>query len=269
MKMLTLFILLITFNSWAQNNLTAVAVNSPVQGKQVKIELDPPKDYVIKEVEYVLHDEKGKPISSPEKWNTVGLTSTSPRPAVTITVNQPPGDYKFHLRTIPKNGKAGKRNVMVPFTLVKVAEVPDPGEEGKLTLEGIDSDKNGIRDDVQIWINKNYPLDQKPNIHKALNQLAQSYQNVLVHSNEKELAISYKVKNLEGITCLTWITGEPGASRYYFKELESQILNTSVRIKASLKADSFCNGMTRPEHLKNTPIDQWDKFCGFEASKEE
>lgn len=267
MKMFTLFILLFTMSSWAQNNLTAVAVNSPVQGTQVKIELDPPKNYVIKEVEYVLHDETGKPISSPEKWNTASLSSSAPKPIVTITVNQPPGDYKLHLRTVPKDGKPGNRNVMVPFTLAE--GVSDPGEEGKITLEGIDSDKDGIRDDIQIWINKNYPLDQRPNVHQALNQLAKSYQNVLLHTDEREKAMSYKIKNLEGITCLTWITGEPGVSRLLFKGLEAQVLNTSMRIKANLKVNSYMNGTTRPEQIKKTPINQRNKFCNFEASKEE
>jgi hypothetical protein len=29
---------------------------------------------------------------------------------------------------------------------------PDPGEAGKQTLEGIDSDNDGVHDDVQRWI---------------------------------------------------------------------------------------------------------------------
>ncbi|GHV60176.1 hypothetical protein FACS1894103_4970 [Campylobacterota bacterium] len=31
---------------------------------------------------------------------------------------------------------------------------PDPGKAGKATLEGIDSNKNGVRDDVEIEIYK-------------------------------------------------------------------------------------------------------------------
>ena len=29
---------------------------------------------------------------------------------------------------------------------------PDPGPAGKLTLDGVDADKDGMRDDVQRWI---------------------------------------------------------------------------------------------------------------------
>lgn len=34
--------------------------------------------------------------------------------------------------------------------------VRDPGEKGKATVEGIDADNNGVRDDVQVWIEKNF-----------------------------------------------------------------------------------------------------------------
>jgi len=38
---------------------------------------------------------------------------------------------------------------------------PDPGAAGKLTLSGIDSDNDGVRDDVQRWIVMTYPNSQK------------------------------------------------------------------------------------------------------------
>jgi hypothetical protein len=266
MKMFTLLFLLISFNLWAQNNLTAVAVNSPVQGTQVKIELDPPKNYVIKEVEYVLHDEKGKPISSPEKWNTVGLSSTTPKPIVTITVNQPPGDYKLHLRTIPKDGKPGKRNVMVPFTLAE--GVPDPGEAGKLTLEGIDSDKDGVRDDVQIWINKKFPVASKPNTNKAFQQLAKYSQLTLKNYQDKEKATFYHNKEEEALECLMWVMNSAQKVYRLEKEVAAQFYNTKPRIKAYLTVNSYLHGQGTPDSILGTKDSEMNRFCEFEASKE-
>jgi hypothetical protein len=37
---------------------------------------------------------------------------------------------------------------------------PDPGEAGKATLEGIDSNNNKVRDDMEIAIYKRYPNDE-------------------------------------------------------------------------------------------------------------
>jgi len=34
---------------------------------------------------------------------------------------------------------------------------PDPGSAGRATLEGIDSDGDGVRDDIQRFIELNYP----------------------------------------------------------------------------------------------------------------
>jgi len=38
---------------------------------------------------------------------------------------------------------------------------PDPGEAGKATLAGVDSDNDGVRDDIQRWIVLSTPDSQK------------------------------------------------------------------------------------------------------------
>jgi len=54
---------------------------------------------------------------------------------------------------------------------------PDPGEAGKKTIEGIDADRNGVRDDVQRWIYAFVPNEPKKQM--ALIQLARYYQDTL------------------------------------------------------------------------------------------
>src|SRR2546430_1155332 len=50
----------------------------------------------------------------------------------------------------------------------------DPGEAGKRTLEGIDSDRDGLRDDVQRWIFARYPNDVSK--RNSLRQMALAIQ---------------------------------------------------------------------------------------------
>ena len=38
---------------------------------------------------------------------------------------------------------------------------PDPGEAGKATIDGIDADKDGVRDDVQRYIWENWPDSER------------------------------------------------------------------------------------------------------------
>jgi hypothetical protein len=54
---------------------------------------------------------------------------------------------------------------------------PDPGEAGKATLEGIDSNGNGVRDDVEIAIYNYAPRPDQERYRAALMQLAKYLEN--------------------------------------------------------------------------------------------
>ncbi|MEN9224177.1 MAG: hypothetical protein Q6L60_02440 [Thermostichus sp. HHBFW_bins_43] len=58
---------------------------------------------------------------------------------------------------------------------------PDPGEEGKRTLEGIDADGDGVRDDVQRWIYRRYPNEERK--RKGMLRYAKALQASIVNVN--------------------------------------------------------------------------------------
>ena len=64
----------------------------------------------------------------------------------------------------------------VNVTASVVPVPPDPGEAGKATLEGIDSDNDGVRDDIQRYIVLTYPNSEKT--RAGLTQLAVTYQDL-------------------------------------------------------------------------------------------
>ncbi|HYN27873.1 MAG TPA: hypothetical protein VES94_06210 [Burkholderiales bacterium] len=59
---------------------------------------------------------------------------------------------------------------------------PDPGEAGKLTIDGIDSDKDGVRDDVQRYIMDNWGHSQRA--VKVLTELAKAKQMQVHYGDE-------------------------------------------------------------------------------------
>lgn len=59
---------------------------------------------------------------------------------------------------------------------------PDPGEAGKLTIDGIDADKDGVRDDVQRFIHETWPDSERA--RKALYLIAQSKQTAVHYGGE-------------------------------------------------------------------------------------
>jgi hypothetical protein len=66
---------------------------------------------------------------------------------------------------------------------------PDPGEEGKQTTDGIDADRDGVRDDVQRWIHAVHPDDTAKRM--ALRQWARFFQ----HSLKEEYGLEVRQEN--------------------------------------------------------------------------
>lgn len=86
---------------------------------------------------------------------------------------------------------------------------PDPGAEGLLTIKGIDSDNDGVRDDVQIEIAKKYPSNDSAKL--ALTQFAKSLQRAFIaknNDNEQQLNAIFS-EIISASTCITFSTPNP------------------------------------------------------------
>jgi len=132
---------------------------------------------------------------------------------------------------------------------------PDPGAAGKATLAGIDSDGDGVRDDVQRWIALTYPNSQKT--RAALTQMAKAKQVILLGAADVASARTNADNADNAAYCLTYareqILGLAGSDAYSIKgELRAIYLNTLLRTKTWLQHDSHLGGMffTVPADLK-------------------
>jgi len=134
---------------------------------------------------------------------------------------------------------------------------PDPGEKGKQTLMGIDSDDDGLRDDIQRYIYLTYP--DQPNVRSALRQYALSLQKTVdpnriagtgrVIADEKGLAmecVNYFMRDqLYDVT----------------QRLKAEVINTYERTKKYLAYDKELSGGVFS--LSNLPFDESYKLCNF------
>ena len=66
---------------------------------------------------------------------------------------------------------------------------PDPGEAGKTTLEGIDSDGDDVRDDIQRYIALTHPDSAK--VRALFTMSAKHLQKVLIDAGDKQLSIQH------------------------------------------------------------------------------
>ena len=135
-----------------------------------------------------------------------------------------------------------------PFTLP-----PDPGEAGKQTLEGIDSDNDGVRDDIQRYIALTH-LDS-PRTQKALLQSAAAEQAQLLAPDDAVGATSLPV--IDSIDCLAYVVGVDALHKES-ADLRARILNTKSRslkyesIQQSLSGSFFAGTARSQRQLKCT-----------------
>ena len=107
---------------------------------------------------------------------------------------------------------------------------PDPGEEGRATLEGIDSDGDGIRDDIQRFIALTHPDSEK--LRAGLTQFTRVVQEALLVRDDKALSLNAASALGRASECLRYILGP--SSPDVQNELHAQFLNTVARSRAYL-----------------------------------
>lgn len=143
------------------------------------------------------------------------------------------------------------------FSEVPVANLPpDPGEAGKATLEGIDSDHDGVRDDIQRYIAFTYPVSAR--MRASLTSFAVGMQSAVLSAGSTDNALLANGKLNKAQDCLWYLQGS--ASIPVWQELRAQYLNTVDRSRAYTASDRLLNGMV----FDLTPTEQLKSQCEFD-----
>lgn len=136
---------------------------------------------------------------------------------------------------------------------------PDPGEAGEQTLLGIDSDNDGVRDDIQRYIYITYPREER--VRLALFQTARVYQELLLHSDDPEIVHENVKKLYRSMDCLYYIKNGVDNAMDIDDELNAKILNTKERSLKYIKSNNNLAGKT----TKMTPIEERKNCCLFDV----
>lgn len=104
---------------------------------------------------------------------------------------------------------------------------PDPGEAGKKTIEGIDSDHDGVRDDVQRWIYAYFPNDTKKQM--ALRQMARYFQDALAEDFGLEVRNRNHIQCTRAIQCISKTFNDELRGETEMGYLEAKVFNTYKR----------------------------------------
>ena len=128
---------------------------------------------------------------------------------------------------------------------------PDPGEAGQATVEGVDSDRDGLRDDIQRYVELTHSDSAKT--RAALTQFARVGQQFLLDANNEQASIGNAREEGRARACLYYV--RPSDATTLESELLSLIVNTDARHRAYLEADAHLGGQVftiyRPEEMKS------------------
>jgi hypothetical protein len=134
---------------------------------------------------------------------------------------------------------------------------PDPGPDGDATLEGIDSNNNGIRDDIERWIYLTYPESEK--LRRALIQEYYPMQNMIIHGHQQDRDAVYNDMDAMQRSSECHYYVNPESPHIIAKELEALIVNTDERFYAYMEASRILGG----GNFSRRPMPDWKHSCNF------
>ncbi|MDR3608500.1 MAG: hypothetical protein P4M08_14115 [Oligoflexia bacterium] len=106
----------------------------------------------------------------------------------------------------------------------------DPGEAGKKTIQGIDADHDGVRDDVQRWIYAFAPNEPKKQM--ALRQMTRFYQEYSLNDEFNPDLIARGKEPLDrAVQCIYRTFNDEMHGYAEETYLKAKILNTYSRVK--------------------------------------
>jgi hypothetical protein len=221
-----------------------IPLNSPIKGSLARFLLKVPIGFNINEVKYVIKN-AGHIFEKLGEHKKINLIDTSNGKELQINVSKlPPGFYQLFVKVKDKNQKEHEFKTKLKdhamFVIDNSLQVPLPDTKlNDKTVAGIDSDGDGIRDDIQRWINEEYA--EKPKEKMAMKQFAMGAQLRLTTISNKIESIQSSRQSLNSHECMDFIAGHDQSNRN-INAIRLKLLNTKDRLYADIKSDSNFSG---------------------------
>ena len=133
------------------------------------------------------------------------------------------------------------------------SESPPPAAQE--TVAGLDANGDGVRDDIEGYIDTTYPPMAQMDTNRALRQIARSAQATLIDAGDPVRSVANAAERFRALECL--MARRPADFHVVFVELRARLLNTTARSFAYLQADNHVTAANLPL----LPADQWVGAC--------
>lgn len=172
------------------------------------------------------------------------------------------------LQRVLPNGKVKEifraEALPVELTFSSLLLPPDPGEAGKTDLLGIDSDGDGVRDDINRYIVFTYPDSEKK--REALKQSARSLNAYLRDSDDKAKTRENGASDDKALDCIIHVFNSNLDTAFKVDdELRAQFLDTKERSRAYARADQQMGGYVSNNGPASERFERRRAACSFDA----
>lgn len=131
---------------------------------------------------------------------------------------------------------------------------PDPGEEGKKTLLGIDSNNDGLRDDLERFVAIRF--HGRPTIQRYMREDLKFMTRIAATSGNKAQSVAATTEYLQFTDCRRWHWGE--ISKHLMRYTDIAFMNTAERYAAHVAAARHFSGESWPGFLEG---EERERFC--------
>lgn len=151
------------------------------------------------------------------------------------------------------------------LTFSTIPMPPDPGKKGEIGLLGIDSDGNGVRDDIDRFIVFSYPASEKR--REGLRQSARHLHAYLRDSEDKaKTRENGGIMSQRATDCLIHIfDGDLDAAFKAEDGVTIRFLNTKERSRAYARADQKMGGYVSNNGPSSERFERRRAACSFDA----
>lgn len=141
---------------------------------------------------------------------------------------------------------------------------PDPGAAGKLTIEGIDSDNDGVRDDVQRYIAERWGESERA--VQALRLIAVNAQEQvrIADSVDRDAAYDIAVKMAPAASCFMRSVDPKVIESRAIENVEAEVTNTRDRFQRWLKFELLTTNRIYVMPDLEEPL---SSLCGYDPAK--
>jgi len=129
----------------------------------------------------------------------------------------------------------GATSTITKNVYIYYADVPNPGPANDDTIEGIDSNNNGIRDDIERWIQ--YEAKDKVEVKTWLNKLAQKYQLQIVNVSDQGKIREYETDKNNLKACLMGSINNDEEADHLLNVLKYLYISTELRSSTNSKIE--------------------------------